>query len=247
MGPLARILRTIATASLMLAAPAVGAQTDAEDEEEFSDELIHSDVPLYGGEDGLVPEHFTDGDSFGCMSRVALGDWSLKRSDTPEDDDPEWLRLLNYGVFHCAIVESKAYSRDELGTSGYRYSFFVKVGATNVDGKPIELWVLQSGTRPGSDYLLLARPAANESIKAFDLLQSECPAANRRRGPEMDIWSSDYCAINSQRELLALAKEMAKRRPLAKLTFVGEAEEQDTDEPADPAAEAVGEPAPTAD
>lgn len=221
--------------ALLLAGPWAQAQTNAEDVD-FDDELVHSDVPLYGYKDNLVPEHFSDDDGFGCMSRVAWGDWTLKRNDLP-DDDPEWFRLQNYGVMHCAIVESRSHSRDRLDESGYRYSFFVEIGKTRIADKPVELWVLQSGTRPGSDYLLLARTPANGIINSFDVLQSRCPATYRREGPNVDIWSTAYCAINGQQNLLALAKSMATRPPLGKLTFVGEIKDKPLAEPAAPASE----------
>ncbi|MHA4836972.1 hypothetical protein [Sphingopyxis sp. MSC1_008] len=217
--------------AILLAAtsiPVAGkAQPDGGGDRDFPElhgELIHSDVPLYGYEDDLVPEHFSDDDgSFGCMSRVATGDWTIKRSDAAENDEPEWLRFGNYGVFHCAIVESGPSDRDRLETSGYRYSFFVQIGKTNFAGKPVELWILQSGMRPGSDYLLLARAPGDSLIESFDVLQRRCPAANRREGPLMDVWSTRYCSINSRRDLIALAKAMAKEPVLAKLTFVGPA------------------------
>lgn len=191
---------------------------------ELHDELIHSDVPLYGYKDDLNPEHFADDDgSFGCMSRVATGDWTLRRNDAAEKDEPDWLRFGNYGIFHCVITESGAADRDRLEKSGYRHSFFVQIGTTDIDGKPNELWILQSGLRPGSDYLLLSRTPGDDLIESFDVLQRRCPAANRREGPLMDVWSTRYCIINSRRELIALAKAMAKKPALAKLTFVGPA------------------------
>jgi hypothetical protein len=219
----------VARLAILLAATSIPVAGNAqpngdEDRElpELHDEQIHSDVPLYGYEDDLIPKHFSDDDgSFGCISRVATGDWTLRRNDADENDASEWMRFGNYGVFHCAIVESGPADRDRLEKSGYRYSFFVQIGTTRVAGKPVELWILQSGMRPGSDYLLLARPPSNNLIESFDVLQRRCPAANRREGPLMDVWSTRYCGVNSRRGLIALAKAMAKEPALAKLTFVG--------------------------
>ena len=68
------------------------ARTDSNsdaDRPELHDELIHSDVPLYGYEDDLIPQHFSDDDgSFGCMSRVAMGDWTIRRHDAEDDAFP---------------------------------------------------------------------------------------------------------------------------------------------------------------
>lgn len=224
-------------AALLTPAIPADAQGYEEAEAEFHDELLHSDVPLFGYKDNLIPEHFSDDDGFGCTSRVALGDWTFRRADLPDNDD-EWIRLQNYGVFHCAIVESKAYSRDRLDKSGSRYSFFVQIGKTRVAGKSVELWALQSGTRPGSDYLLLTRTPSDTIIAEFDVLQSRCPAANRREGPNINGWLTAYCAVNTRRELVALAKSMAKRPPLGKLRFSGETEKAGAADPAEPAAEA---------
>lgn len=220
------VFRSSLMAALLLAGTPVQAQADADEEPEFHAELVHSDVPLYGLGDDLHPQNFSNGDEFGCMSRVATGDWMLKRSDV-HDDDPQWLRLANYGVFHCAIVESDAYDRTELDKSGYRYSFFVEIGKARVSGKDVELWVLQSGTTPGSDYMLLSRVPADGIIASFDVLQKRCPAKNRREGPQMDVWNTRYCAINSRAELTALAKAMVKLPSLGKLDYVGEVERKE--------------------
>jgi hypothetical protein len=213
--------------------PVVGkAQPGGTGDRELYEELIHSDVPLYGYQDDLVPEHFSDNDgSFGCMSRVATGDWTFRRNDAAEKDEPDWMRFGNYGVFHCAIIESGPADRDRLEKNGYRYSFFVQIGTTRVGDQPVELWVLQSGMRPGSDYLLLARAPSESLIKSFDVLQRQCPAANRREGPLMDVWSTRYCSINSRRDLIALAKAMAMEPALAKLTFVGSEDAEDETKP----------------
>ncbi len=229
--------RSSLMATLLLAGSPAQAQADGDEEPEFHAELVHADVPLYGHQDDLHPQNFSNGNEFGCMSRVATGDWTLKRSDEP-GDDPQWLRLANYGVFHCAIVESEAYDRAELDKSGYRYSFFVQIGKASVSGRGVELWVLQSGTTPGSDYMLLARVPADGIIASFDVLQTRCPAKNRREGPQMDVWNTRYCAINSRAELIALAKAMVKLPPLGKLDYAGEAipEEEKT------ATEAEAEP-----
>lgn len=204
----------------------------------FAEELIHSDVPLWGTGDNFYPQHFTSGDEFGCVSRTPYGDWKLTQTNDTEDRHSRWMRLRNYGAFHCAIVESTAYNRENLAGTGYRYSFFIKIAKTKIAGKDIELWALQSGTTPGSDYLLLARSATDsELIKSFDILQRECPVHNLRTGPDIDVWPTRYCSINSQRKLAALARSMAQKPSLGKLTYVG----APLDEPDEDMGEAVAE------
>ena len=46
-------------------------------------QLIHSDLPLFtGNREELYPISFSDGDSFGCSSRVAFGDWKFRETVT---------------------------------------------------------------------------------------------------------------------------------------------------------------------
>lgn len=187
---------------------------------EFKEDLIHSDVPLFGAEDkDFFPFHFNEenGD-FGCSSRVAFGDWRFDRVDR----DPEWRRISNYGVFHCALILSDAYDREDLNEADHQYGFVIKIGQI-ASGKQLrELWVIQSGTRTGSDYLLLSRQITPGLIKTFEVLQRDCPSGHLRRGPSLDVWRTNYCRINSKRDLLALAKKMAKQQPLGTLNWIGE-------------------------
>lgn len=117
-------------------------------------------------------------------------------------------------------MEEWAGDRDHFAPEGSKVSWFVELGRTNKGQNEVELWVLQSGARPGSDYLLLATSPASGLIKSFDLLSVICPSEFQRKGHAPDIWLADYCAINSPAELRAFAQEMAKRPPVGTLTFV---------------------------
>jgi len=145
-------------AAMLLAAPAL-----AEDEKYvFEAELIHAPVPLYTFDwkqvwpRGMVPDADTIA---GCASRVAFGDWRFTPNLEDEYADPWWLRVSNYGVFHCAANLLEADEREELGEGEFSRGLFAMIGEGSTDGRAWELWVLQKGFVPGSAYVLLAREA----------------------------------------------------------------------------------------
>ena len=189
----------------------------------LSDDLIHADLPLFGyGTADMWPQHFDDADgSFGCMSRVAFGTWTLTRNDR-EPDEAEWYRIGNYGVFHCAALVSAADEKKSLENNRPRLAYFVLIDRR----ADRELWTLQLGVRPGSDYILLSRKPDAGIVKRFDVLQRDCPASLRRKGKTIDTFLTGYCAVNSRDDLIAMARSMAKRPPLGTLTWV-EAEKTD--------------------
>lgn len=205
-----RIAVGLGLAVILIANPSAAAE-----EEEVYRDLIHSDVPLWGTGPEVWPQHFTNGDEFGCTSRIALGDWKL----TESEDETSWWRLTNYGVFHCAVVERRSDERDDLKSARWSHSFIIRIGTIGTADRR-ELWVLQSGTRPGSDYTLLMRTLDKGTIKTFTVLQRRCPAGSVRKGPSLDAWITSYCAINSQGELLALARKMARLPPIGTLQFI---------------------------
>ena len=202
----------------MLAASASLSATNVEDDEpELSTDLIHSDLPLWGSGDQVWPQNFSDSDgSFGCTSRVAWGDWRFTHTADSED----WLRLENYGVFHCATIERWAERRDELDDSKVKYSFIIMIGSATTQAGPLELWAIQTGTRPGSEYTLLSRTPGVGIINSFTVLQRECPRRKTREGPKLGIWLTSYCAINSKSELIAMARQMATKPPLGTIELI---------------------------
>ena len=184
----------------------------AEEEYEYENTLIHSDLPLYDfAWDDFWPRGFSSPDVIaGCESRVAFGDWQF--APNPEDEfagDPVWYRISNYGVFHCAANIRTAYELDDLAEGDFSRGFFAKIGSTEKDGEEWELWVLQQGMLPGSEYTLLARPRGEEGLVAsFSVLQSRCSKSDLREAHNMDIWSTSYCKINTRDKLLAYSKRM---------------------------------------
>ena len=190
-------------------------------------ETVHSDLPLFSGRnEPLWPRGFAEKDEWGCTSRVAFGDWKfVELADEGAEPNSRWLRLQNYGVFHCAAIEQWADEREELGQRGFKHSWFVELGRARRGDSELELWALQSGSRPGSNYLLLARKPEPGLIKSFEVLAVDCPREHQRNGEGPDIWRADYCAINSARDLKSFAKKMAGRPSAGKLTFVDKAPE----------------------
>ena len=211
--------------SLIPALLAAFAAAQAEPEECHQD-LIHSDLPLWTHDNGILwPRAFGDGDSFGCQTRIRNGDW--RYDETGIEDEPTWYRFANYGVFHCFMWVRNARERQGLAGGEPDGSFFIELGTAPGRDGPIELWALQRGPRPGSDYLLLSRTAGTGAIAAFDVLQRECPRDRVREGPPLSILITTYCAINSREELTQLARRMARLPALGRLTFVAEDEDED--------------------
>ena len=189
---------------------------------------IHSDLPLFSKAEDLWPRGFVEDDGWGCTSRIAFGDWKyVEPGEQGGEPSEQWVRLRNYGVFHCAVIEQWASERDEVGQGGHKYSWFVPLGRGKRGGSDVELWALQSGSRPGSDYLLLSRRPAPGLIKSFDVLAVDCPRKNIRSGRGPDIWLGDYCAINSARELRLLAQRMSSRTPVGTLAYFAEVPESE--------------------
>lgn len=206
-----RVSAPMAAIALICAVPMA-----ARAQEEPAADLLHADLPLFGDETkDKWPRAFTDVGSgdFGCTSRVRFGDWSFRETEYP--DDESWFQFSNYGAFHCSANIAEASERASLEAASSRPGFFVLL-----DGRhDPELWALQIGARPGSDYILLSRPAGEGIVTSFSVLQRDCPAGSRRNGRPIDILTTGYCSIPSLDELLQLARSMAKRAPLGTLTL----------------------------
>ncbi|MEZ5921761.1 MAG: hypothetical protein R3C60_10470 [Parvularculaceae bacterium] len=181
------------------------------------EDLVHSDVPLWGYDaENVWPKHFSDESSFGCSHNIKLGDWEYKESD----ESTGWYRLYNYGVFHCYLMVGDSYDREQLKLAKYEPSILINLGFRSTSDKSMALWAVQMGGRPGSDYILLGSKSDEQPIQSFDVLERSCPENLIRSGPSLDILITRYCAINSQSDLISFAKRMAKRQPIGKLQFV---------------------------
>jgi len=185
---------------------------------EARSDILFSDLPLYRGEsENMWPQHFYDDDSFGCVSRVAFGDWVLREQD---GDDPVWFRFRNYGAFHCWALVGRGDERQQLESAASKPAFFVLMGNIEVAGDRRELWAIQIGARPGSEYMLLSRSPRDGSIDSFDVLQIRCPRANVRDAGAIDILLTRYCAVNTRGDLLRLAQQMAHLPAIGSLALV---------------------------
>lgn len=95
----------------------------------------------------------------------------------------------------------------------------MKLGNAKLGSKKWELWALQSGTVPGSEYTLLARDAGDKGlIDSFRMLQQRCPSSRTLEAKGLDIWSTRYCSIESRAELLSLGQSMLRLPPRGTLT-----------------------------
>ena len=210
----------------------------AKDDYEWQQTLIHSDLPLYDFSwDDLWPRSFYAPDIIaGCESRVAFGDWQLAPNPANEfAEDPLWYRISNSGVFHCAASIRTAFERGELDAGEFSRGFFARIGEGKRNGETWELWVLQQGLVPGSDYLLLARKAnSDELIITFSVLQSRCAKAALIEADNFDIWNTSYCKINTRGELLAVARRMLKEPDYGTLRRIEDGEKGPATEAADP-------------
>lgn len=190
---------------------------------EWIAEMIHSDLPLYTFEwEDFWPRNFHSGEgddfTFGCQSRVAFGDWQFTPHPLAEYLEGWWMRIDNYGVFHCAANFYQADERDELTEGEFSRGFFVRLGETRHDGRVWELWAIQQGMVPGSDYMLLARESNDGLIDEFTVLQRRCREESMRRSEGLDVWNTSYCSINSRAELLSVAGSMLALPPLGTLS-----------------------------
>lgn len=193
---------------------------------EFGAVRVHSDLPIYNFDfEELWPRAFVPEDAIaGCTSRVSFGDWKFTPNPAGESSDEWWLRIRNYGVFHCAANLYNSDTRADLEEGEFSRGLFVRIGDEDVDDPARELWVLQEGFVPGSDYVLLARELNEDLVETFTVLQRQCPIGAFREVMGMDIWATGYCAINSDTDMYRFASEMLKLPPLGELTLQKDSE-----------------------
>jgi hypothetical protein len=217
-------LAGLVLAGASVASPALG--EDVEDAE-FISERLHAPLPLYTFEwQELWPRSMLPGPDViaGCESRVRFGDWQFVPNPENEHDEPYWLRIANYGAFHCAANLYVADERSELDEGEFSRGLFVRIGKARSGSTDWELWALQQGFVPGSSYTLLAREVQDDNgiVEQFRVLQRHCPAGMLREARGMDVWLTRYCAVDSRTDLLALARQMIRKPALGTLTLTNE-------------------------
>jgi len=210
-------VRVLVLGILLLVATCV----NAEPVDEMANDLLHSDLPIFGqGGDNEWPQHVYFEDTFGCSSRIAFGDWAIRDANADEEGEAYWYRFQNYGVFHCWANTQRAQQRERLDGAEVHPSFFVFLGESRVGERDIELWTIQIGVVPGSEYLLLSRSPDDGQIKEFTVLRVVCPRANVRDAGALDILLTRYCSVDSRAELLRLARSMAQLPRLGTMTHI---------------------------
>ena len=197
---------------LVIFAVACASHPDELAYEDLRTDLLHSDLPLFTDSENMWPQHFADDGSFGCVTRVAVGDWAFREKNSEEI---VWYRIDNYGVFHCWALLGSSHERAELEAAEATPTFFVFLG----EEAGQELWVAQIGVVPGSEYVLLARSPADGTIDAFDVLQRRCPSQDMRNAGPIDILFTQYCAVNNRTDLLRLARQMVHLPPVGTLSL----------------------------
>jgi hypothetical protein len=192
----------------------------------MTSDLVHADLPIFGhGGDNEWPRSFHDEQSFGCVSRVEFGDWAFREIAAESEEVTYWYRFTNYGGFHCWANTFRAHERHRLEEGDFHPTFFVLLETARVGVREVELWAIQIGSRPGSEYLLLSREPGEGLVDSFRVLQTECPRPNVRDAGSLDVLLTRYCAINSRGDLVRLARRMAQRPPLGTLQRVAANEE----------------------
>lgn len=207
-----------------VAAPTLGKDSNGV---EFISERLHAPLPLYTFDwQDLWPRSMVPGADViaGCESRVRFGDWQFVPNPDNEYDEPYWLRVTNYGAFHCAANLYLADERSELDKGEFSRGLFVMIGKARSGGADWELWALQEGFVPGSSYTLLAREEKNDNgiVEQFRVLQRHCPTGKLREARGMDAWLTRYCEVDNRTELLALARKMMRKPALGSLTLTKE-------------------------
>jgi hypothetical protein len=199
----------------------IPAMASAAEPNELVSDMIHADLPLYSSDwKQLWPQPFEDGKEFGCTSRVGFGDWRFSPNPDGDFAGERWDRFSNYGVFHCAAIFRSAEEREELDAASYTYGYFIQLGTVRQNSVDWELWAIQEGNLPGSQYTLMAREPASGLIDRFRVLQQRCPREYVRSTQAHSIWKTRYCAINSRSDLVSLARAMLKLPPLGTLERV---------------------------
>jgi hypothetical protein len=188
---------------------------------EYLSDLIHSDLPLYTFEwEELWPLAVREEGSFGCASRVSFGDWHFAPATTNQYADEIWIRAENYGVFHCAAIFYFDDQQSGLEKANSSLGFFVQLGKADLGDQEWELWAIQKGMRPGSEYTLLARQPGGDVVKQFVMLQQDCSEHFLREAGDFDGWPTRYCAINNREDLFDMAARMLRLPHAGTLSIV---------------------------
>lgn len=210
---------TLLFASLFLGLLAGGAQA----------QQLRSDSPLWTDHQdrdaALYPEAFFDKDGFGCSIPFRLGVYRRVAVVQQDGDDSEdavsFVRIGNYGVFHCALVYGRTDDRADADTAFEDYAWLILLDKVRrPDGGEDELLALQIGIGNGSRYALFRRRVSDLSAP-LEELDWRCPADAERRTARLDIWVQDTCVVSSKSALRRVARKAMRLPILATLDLTG--------------------------
>jgi hypothetical protein len=190
---------------------------------------IRSDLPLLITNENpdVYPRNFEDKKDFGSLFLPIGGDWACRqgKEDAANGCSDAWLTIRQDGLFHPKYMVWWTSDRPAAGASTPRQleiGFAAKLGEVEgVEGK-VELYDLQLGMRSGSEHLLFAWYFGGGKVERMEMLDVRChdhigPGLQWRQR-NADVWLTGYCAVDSIETLKRLAKDAAKRRPIAILT-----------------------------
>lgn len=188
---------------------------------------LRSDSPLWTyrnePDPGLFPEQFFSEDSFGCATPLGLGIYEITPAD--KDESGGFVRVTNYGVFHCALSYGEASDREAADTAFEDHAWLIQLDKIRQPGGSDDyLFALQIGVRAGSRYVLLRR--RGQALSApLEELDWSCPSNAERRTSRIDIWFQDACVVSSKAELRRVARIAARRPAVSTWTLLPDAED----------------------
>ncbi|MBL6854729.1 MAG: hypothetical protein ISS15_09720 [Alphaproteobacteria bacterium] len=189
------------------------------------DVLIRSDLPLpIGSDQKEYPIPCNTDKSFGMCSRFALGDWKTQPAECGDPDCAFWTRLEIASVIDGGYAYGTANTQAALGGN------FEPVAIIKLEpDRSSTLFAIQVGYRGGSTYILLSTPPRDGLIKNATVLEPRCmalPHVESRQRHEPLFLRTDYCAVNSMKALVAIARDAMNRAPAATMTWVADAPEK---------------------
>lgn len=185
-------------------------------------QTLRSDSPLWTYQNerdpGLYPEHFVNEDSFGCAVPLRLGIY--RHSSVDDEGDETFVRIENYGVFHCALIYGETSDRADADSAFEDHAWLIELDKVRQpDGRDERLLALQIGVQAGSRYILL-RDRDGDLSSPLEELDWKCPASAERRTARIDVWSQNSCVISSKADLRRVARAASRRPAVATLELL---------------------------
>lgn len=191
--------------------------------------LLRSDLPLWtgrGDDENFYPRNFFDEDdgSFGCISNIWFGDYRVeyrKEEADEEAPDPTYVRITNYGVFHCALVIRTADTVEGLENAPFEFFWIIRLWEQGSGDESFEVLAFQQGAMGGSRYELFRRPTGQMDAP-LTLLAARCPREMVRDNGGIDVWMTGYCAVPDRPGLRRIARDALRRAPVGRLVRIAD-------------------------